>query len=126
VSIGRVVTSIELYLDEDARDSDFVSALRARGVTVITASDAGLIQKSDEEHLAFAAAQACSLYTFNVADFCRIHAMWIAIGREHAGIILGRQKQLSVGGQMQRILRLRAARTPKEMRNQVVFLNSVK
>jgi hypothetical protein len=40
-------------------DSDLVAALRSRGVTVITALDAGLIEKSDDEQLAFAAEHGC-------------------------------------------------------------------
>ena len=57
---------------------------RSRGVTVITASDAGLIEKPDEAHLAFAAKSGCVVYTFNVADFYRLHGQWVNAGREHA------------------------------------------
>jgi hypothetical protein len=66
------VSQIGIYVDEDAMDSDLVTALRSRGVAVITALDAGLIRKSDEEQLAFATASDCVLYTFNVSDFYRL------------------------------------------------------
>ena len=46
-------------------DSDLVAALRSRGVTVITALDAGLTEKPDEEQLVFATERASVLYTFN-------------------------------------------------------------
>jgi hypothetical protein len=40
---------IKLYLDEDAMHSRLVTALRSRGIPVITVPDVGLIEKSDEE-----------------------------------------------------------------------------
>ena len=61
-------------------DSDLVVALRSRGVIVITAFDAGLTGKPDEEQLAFATAHECVLYTFNVCDFHRLHTQWISAG----------------------------------------------
>jgi len=67
------VSQIKIYIDEDPMDSDLVAALRSRGVIVITAFDAGLTGKPDEEQLAFATAHECVLYTFNVADFYRLH-----------------------------------------------------
>jgi predicted nuclease of predicted toxin-antitoxin system len=57
------VSQVKIYVDEDAMDSDLVAALCARGVTVITAQDAGLTEKPDEEQLAFAPARKCVLYT---------------------------------------------------------------
>src|ERR1035437_1749673 len=76
------VSQIEIYIDEDAMDSDPVAALRSGGVTAITAMDAGLAGKSDDEQLAFAAEHGCVLYTFNVSDFYRLHTVWAGAGRE--------------------------------------------
>jgi hypothetical protein len=45
------VDHIQIYIDEDAMDSDLVAALRARDVGVTTALDAGLIERPDSEHL---------------------------------------------------------------------------
>jgi uncharacterized protein DUF5615 len=97
------VSRINVYIDEDAMDSDLVAALRSRGVTVITALDAGLAGKSDDEQLAFAAEHGCVLYTFNVSDFYRLHTEWADAGREHAGMILAPQQRFSVGEQLRRI-----------------------
>src|SRR6266536_2459467 len=105
-------------------DSDLVAALRSRGVEVVTALDAGLTERTDEEQLAFAAERACVLYTFNVSDFYRLHAQWIGTGRDHAGMILAPQQRFSVGEQLRRILRLRASTTMVSMRNQVEFLSN--
>jgi predicted nuclease of predicted toxin-antitoxin system len=63
------VSPIKIYIDEDAMDSDLVSALRSHGVTVVTVLDSGPSEKTDEEQLAFATELGCVLYTFNVSDF---------------------------------------------------------
>ncbi len=85
------MSQIKIYIDEDAMDSDLVAALRSRGVTVVTAPDAGLAEKSDQEQLAFATERGCVLYTFNVSDFYRPHTEWAGAGREHAAMILAPQ-----------------------------------
>ncbi len=54
-------------------DSDLVAALRSRGVGVMTPIDSGLVGKTDEEQLAFAALHECVLYTFNICDFYHLH-----------------------------------------------------
>ena len=115
---------IKIYIDEDAMDSDLVVALRSRGVSVITALDAGLIGKADDEQLAFATERGCVLYRFNVSDFYRLHTQWAIAGREHAGMILAPQQRFSVGEQLRRILRLRATTTTASIRNQVEFLSN--
>ena len=91
---------------------------------MITPLDADLLEKSDDEQLAFAAEHECVLYTFNVSDFYRLHKDWIRVGREHAGIILAPQQRYSVGDQLRRILRLRAVVSTVSMRNQVEFLGN--
>jgi len=57
-------------------DGDFVRGLRSRGIDVITAADAGMIRRKDEEHLSFAAIEGRALYSFNVGDFHQIHTEW--------------------------------------------------
>jgi hypothetical protein len=105
-------------------DKDLVQALRARGVDVITALEVGRIERQDEEHLDYAAAQGRVLYSFNVGDFCRLHTAFLAQGKSHAGIILARQQRYSVGEQMHRLLKLIAAKSAEEMKNQVEFLSA--
>lgn len=83
---------VRLYLDEDAMKKALVSALRARGLDVLTAHEAAMIERPDEDHLAFAAAEGRVLYSFNVADYCRLHAQ----GRPHFGLLLAQQQRYSV------------------------------
>ena len=116
--------TIRLYIDEDAMDKDLVQALRARVVDVITALEAGMIERKDEEHLDYATVQGRVLYSFNVGDFNRLHTVYLTAGKSHAGIVLARQQRYSVGEQMRRLLRLIAARSAEEMRNQVEFLTA--
>jgi len=47
---------------------------------------------------------------------------WINAGREHSGMILGAQQRFSVGEQLRRILRVRSAVSPQQMRNRIEFL----
>ena len=114
----------QIYIDEDAVHGGLILALRSRDVTVTTAMDAGLMRKSDDEHLAYASERGCVLYTFNVSDFYRLHTEWIDAGREHAGMILAPQQCYSVGEQLRRILRIRASASTHSMRNRVEFLGS--
>jgi hypothetical protein len=93
-------------------------------VTAVTVLDTGLIEKPDQEQLAFATECGCVLYTFNVSDFYRLHTEWVGAGRERAGMILAPQQRFSVGEQLRRILHLRATTTAAAMRNQVDFLSN--
>ena len=83
---------IRLYLDEDSMRRSLVRALRVRGVDLITALDAGMIERKDVEHLDYATEQGRVLCSFNVGDFYRLHTDYVAQGKPHAGIILMRQQ----------------------------------
>lgn len=73
-----------LYFDEDTARHGLVEALRQRGVDLVTPLEVGMIQKSDAEQLDYAASQGRAMYTFNMGDFCRLHATWMGSRREHA------------------------------------------
>jgi hypothetical protein len=45
------VSQIRLYLDEDSMRRALVFGLRARNVDVMTAADAEMINRDDEDHL---------------------------------------------------------------------------
>jgi hypothetical protein len=111
-------------MDEDAMDQVLVEALRARNVDVLTALDAGMIEREDAEHLDYATEHNRVLCSFNTRDFYRLHSEWISLGKSHAGIVLMRQQYCSVGGQMRRLLRLIASKSAEEMRNWVEFLSA--
>ncbi len=116
--------TIRLYFDEDSMHRSLVRVLRARGVDVITALDAGMIERDDAEHLDYAIEQGRVLCSFNVGDFYRLHGDYVAQGKRHAGIILMRQQHYSVGEQMRRILKLVASKSADEIRNEIEFLSA--
>jgi hypothetical protein len=103
-------------------DSDLVVALRSRGIPVITAWEAGLREKPDEEQLAFASETGCVLYTFNVSDFYRLHTQWLNAGREHAGVILVRQQRFRLASSCAAFCVFERARGACE--NQAEFLSN--
>jgi hypothetical protein len=105
-------------------DSDLVLALRMRGVDVLTALDAGLTGRPDGEHLSFASDEGRALYSFNVADFMRLHYARLAEGGHHAGLVLGQQQRCGVGEQMRRLLRLVGTKPAERMRDAVEFLRA--
>ncbi|PSR18499.1 hypothetical protein C8255_07065 [filamentous cyanobacterium CCP3] len=113
---------IKLFIDEDSMDQRFVSALRARGVDVVTVNDLKRTGFSDQDQLQLAAQQQRSLYTFNVGDFCRLHSLYLQEDRSHSGIIISSQ-EYSVGEQMRRVLRLMDSHPAAAMINQLVFLS---
>jgi predicted nuclease of predicted toxin-antitoxin system len=115
---------IRLYFDEDSMRRGLVRALRARGMDVITALDAEMVERRDEEHLDYATEQGRVLCSFNVADYCRLHSSYLAQGKPHAGIILMRQQHYSVGEQMRRLLGLAASKSADEMKNWIDFLSA--
>ena len=83
-----------------------------------------MIEQKDEVHLEYAIRQGRALFSFNVGDFYRLHASFLKEGKSHAGIILARQQRYSVGEQMRRLLKLIAAKSAENMRNQVEFLST--
>jgi hypothetical protein len=103
-------------------DGDLVRGLRSRGIDLVTAMDAGMIRRPDDEHLTFATAQNRALYSFNIRDFHEIHIDWSTRERSHAGIILAQQKRYSTGEQIRRLLRLIGELSAEAMRNREEFL----
>jgi hypothetical protein len=57
---------LRLYFDEDSLTHALVIALRARGVDLLTALEAGMLERSDEEHLEYATA-----WDYTASSYCR-------------------------------------------------------
>jgi hypothetical protein len=114
---------VRLYLDEDCSRHSFVRELRVRGADVVSALEAGRMERPDGEHLEWAARNQRALYSFNRGDFCRLHANWLRQDRSHSGVILSRQ-DLPVGEQMRRLLRSINRLTAEEMQNRLEFLSN--
>ena len=59
-----------------------------------------------------------------VGDFYRLHIVFQAERKSHAGIILAQQQRYSVGQQSRRLLRLIGGKSAEEMKNRAEFLSS--
>jgi hypothetical protein len=118
------LSAIKLHLDEDADARALLNALRHRGADVSSSREHGLLSCSDEEQLTWAAEQGRVLYTYNAADFCRLHSAFLRAGRRHAGIVIGDQQTTSVGEEVRRLLRICEAKTAAEVENALVFLSN--
>ena len=83
-----------------------------------------MIERPDEAHLAYAAAQGRALFSFNVGDFARLHAAWRARGRRHAGLVLAPQQRYALGDLIRGLTRLAAARPAEDLRDRLEFLGA--
>ena len=115
---------IKFYVDEDAMSHDLAAALRLRGIDVVTALEAGMLGRSDEEQLMFASIHSRVLFSFNTSDFAAIHSDFLLNGKDHAGIVVARQRRFPIGEQMRRLLRIVASLCEEKMRNRIEFLGS--
>ena len=110
------------YLDEDTMARALVTALRARGVNLLTPIEAGMMGMPDADQLAFAAAQQRVIYTFNVGDFCRLHNEYIVSGSKHFGIVVVPRQRYSIGQQVRGISLLTETIKPEDMQSNLVLL----
>jgi hypothetical protein len=92
-------------------------------VDILTASEAEMINRDDQDHLTAAAASGRVLYKFNLADYCRLHRAWIS-KRSHSGIIVARQQRYPVGEELRRLMRLISRVPAEKMRNRIEFLST--
>lgn len=116
--------TLRLYMDEDSMDQALVRALRSRAVDVVTAAEAGMIERSDASHLDHAALDRRVLCTFNIADFWTLHAEYLSRSRSHAGIILMPQQRYGLGEQLRRLLRLVTTLSADGMIDRAEFLSA--
>ena len=113
---------IRLYIDEDAMAHALLQGLRARGADVLTALEADMMGRDDPAQLAFAISQERTLYSFNVGDFCRLHAEYMEQGKHHAGIIVMPRQRYGIGGQIRALLEIVQTKTADELKDRLIFL----
>jgi len=76
----------------------------------------------DDRGESSATERGCVLYTYNVCGFYRLHKSGSTPGASTPEWILAAQQRFSVGEQLRRILRVRSAVSPQQMRNRIEFL----
>ena len=117
------MSQVRLYLDEDSMRRSLIFALRARNVDVLTAAEANMINRQDDDHLAAASALGRTLFTH---QHCRLLRFASAVDRRkrtHSGILVAPQQRYSVGEEMRRIMRLVRQRTAEEMLCRLEFIS---
>lgn len=115
---------IRIYLDEDAMGKALTQALRSQGIDVLTADEAGMIERDDEKHLKYATEQGRVLYSFNKKDYNRINTLVLSQGLSHAGIILGVMERFTIGEQMRRIRKIVDTLAAEEIQDRIVYLTA--
>ncbi|MGH7138072.1 MAG: DUF5615 family PIN-like protein [Pirellulales bacterium] len=107
---------VRFYFDQHVQRS-LARALRARGVDVLTAQDAGRCGLPDPDQLAFATAEERVMMTFDT-DYLALHYA----GTQHAGIAWCQKRKYTVGELLGALTLLHGVLSRDEMRNQVEYL----
>jgi hypothetical protein len=78
---------VKLYLDEDISPKVAV-ILRKKGMDALSAHESGMLEASDEEQLAFAAADERAMVTRNRDDFITLTVQFFEALKAHKGLII--------------------------------------
>ena len=114
--------TVKLYLDEMV-PTDLSRVLRQYGYDVVTAQEAGMLGKTDVEHLEYASAQGRAILTFNIKDFAKLHKSWHKEDKHHAGIIVSPELEMRRFGQLLRLcLKLLDQAVPEEIADRLCYL----
>ena len=119
-----MVNKIRLYIDEDASRNSFVMALHNANIDILTTAEAGNLGLIDAEQLIWTTNHHCTIYTFNVQDYCRLHKLYMEEGKEHFGIIVVPRQSYSVGEQLRGLQKLILSISPPQIKNKLIFLSS--
>ena len=76
--------------------------------------------RSDEEQLDFAVSNRMAIITFNIKDFVLLHQSWISEGKEHFGIIVS--PEINISKLIHLCLRFLGGTESKDFINQLRFL----
>ena len=109
------MSNIRFYTDEHVSRA-VIRGLRQRGVDVLTVPEAGMMEATDEEHLALALELGRVLFTQDT-DFLRLSAR----GTPHAGIVYARQN-VPVGAIIQGLMLIYQLLSTEEMIGHVEYL----
>jgi predicted nuclease of predicted toxin-antitoxin system len=111
-----IVDRIRFQLDEHISPA-IASALRQRGIDVITAREARLLGATDMQHLARAYAERRVMVTQD-DDFLRLHHEQ----QPHAGIAYCKQGSRSIGQTIASLVLLHEILEPHEIAGQIEYL----
>ncbi len=107
---------LRFHLDEHVPHA-VANGLRRRKIDVTTSTDAGLIQATDEEHLAFALRESRVIFT-NDREFLRLAAS----GRPHAGLVYCPPANSDIGDVIRFRALMDACLSPEDVTNQIEYV----
>jgi len=99
-----------------------MQGLRARGLDLLTTSEARRVGKTDAEQFAFAIGLRRTMYTFNVGDFARLHRERLEGGGSHFGIVVIPDQRYSIGEKIRRLAAFVSDVAAEEMIDRFEFL----
>ena len=108
-----------LYLDEDMNNM-VATLLRSRGIDAVTVQKSDMLGKSDQEQLAYAAANDRCILTHNRVDYEDLHLQYAQANLTHSGIIVVPQK--SPYEIVNRVMILLDSMTADEIANQLLYV----
>lgn len=114
---------LKFFTDEDVYGAIAVE-LRRNGYDAVSTPGLRRLHESDDSQLDWATAENCTLVTFNVAHFAKLHTKIIEAQGHHAGIIVS--GQLPLGEVLRRLLRLASNLDAEAMRDRIEFLSDWK
>ena len=111
---------IRIYTDESV-DVAIAHGLQRRGIEAFSARDRDKLGLTDEEQLALANEEKCTIFTHDT-DFLRIVAQWIHDGRTHHGVIYCHQNAHGIGDCVRSLKILVTVLTQEDMIDHIEFL----
>lgn len=96
------------------------AALRQAGYDAVSVNELERKGFSDEEQIAFAAAEGRAILTHNIQDFAPLAEVYFNRGTKHCGIIVARH--FEKGELLRRTLALLNALTPQKLANTLRFV----
>jgi hypothetical protein len=114
------------YTDEDIT-GELAPALRERGFEAQSTIEAGLLNSTDEEQLAYATSRGMVLLTCNARDFLLLGIRYVEANQHHAGIIVSAEQysRKRFGEFLHLVLHILNIFTADELRDCVVYLQQV-
>lgn len=110
---------ISLYIDEDV-DILIKPLLNAKGFTVFTAHDEGMLGKSDKEQLEHAIKLKCVFLTHNRVHFEELSAKLPEKDKNHYGIIIATRRNIyELARRVAQFLKLQ---TKENIKNQLWYI----
>jgi predicted nuclease of predicted toxin-antitoxin system len=108
-------SDIRLYFDEGVQVA-VAEQMRHRGIDVVSARDLGSLGDEDINHLQRASAMGRVVCTFDY-DFLRLHGQ----GIRHAGIIIARHFDTTIGDWVRGLELICGAMTADDMKNHIEY-----